>query len=157
MRNNFKNFSGTELQGVGAVYGPGLYFSEAINTAQGYAGSYDAYDSVPIFVLEAAGKPGFWEKSPSICTSLFPHHYHHALVHRPSPHTDVVVRGLFLDHSNAACPTQSHNDRGYFEKAQAAYATVVGASDWGQLPRHFSIISPNVHQGLSCSAMQPFL
>jgi hypothetical protein len=37
MRNNLQSFSGTELMGVGAAYGPGLYFSDAIGTASGYA------------------------------------------------------------------------------------------------------------------------
>ena len=153
MRNNLLSFSGTELMGVGAVYGPGLYFSDATGTANSYAhpsgqcvgaqrtgncycNMLCRYDSAPMFVLEAAGGERTWEKSSSICTSLFPSCYHAAIAkmggHR-SPHANVVVRGIFMDSSRSGAPSTTYGSRAYFERARAAYAEIVGSSTWGRV------------------------
>ena len=161
MRNNLISFSGTELMGVGQAYGPGLYFSDAHGTASSYAHPSGEFESSPIFFLEASGGDRFWEKTSTICTSLFPDKYHATVKRsRPSPHANVVIRGLFnipvrgLFKDRSAPPSSSYQDRSYFQRAQAAYAEAVGMSDWGQVdPAALAIVAPR--QGFKCSAFQP--
>ena len=156
MRNNLLSFSGTEMMFVGAACGPGLYFSEAQGTASGYAHASGQYDTNPMFVLEAAGDPGTWTKSPSICTSLFKETYHSQLqkLGRRSPHANVVIRGIFMDSSRAGSPSASDTDRNYFERAQAAYDDIVGARSWGHVdPGLLAVVGPS--KGLRASAVQP--
>jgi hypothetical protein len=161
MRNNLISFSGTELMGVGAAYGPGLYFSDAQGTASGYAHPSGEFGSSPIFFLEAPGGDRFWEKTSTICTSLYPAQYHATVKQsRPSPHANVVIRGLFnipvrgIFKDRSAPPSSSYQDRSYFQRAQAAYAEAVGMSDWGQVdPGALAIVAPS--QGFKCSAFQP--
>ena len=163
MRNNLISFSGTELMGVGQAYGPGLYFSDAQSTASGYAHPSGEFASSPIFFLEASGGDRFWEKSSTICTSLYPAQYHATVKRsRPSPHANVVIRGLFnipvrgIFKDRSAPPSSSYQDRSYFQRAQAAYAEAVGMSDWGQVdPGALAIVAPSPSQGLKCSAVQP--
>jgi hypothetical protein len=166
MRNNLISFSGTELMGVGQAYGPGLYFSEAQSTASGYAHPSGEFESSPIFFLEAPGGDRFWEKTSTICTSLFPDKYHATVKRsRPSPHANVVIRGLFnipvrgLFKDRSAPPSSSYQvlqdpAGSYFQRAQAAYAEAVGMRDWGQVdPGAMAIVAPR--QGFKCSALQP--
>ena len=156
MRNNLLSFSGTEMMFVGAACGPGLYFSEAQSTACSYAHASGQYDTNPMFVLEAAGGPGTWTKSPRICTSLFKETYHAQLqkLGRGSPHANVVIRGVFMDSARAGSPSTSDTNREYFEKAQAAYDVIVGAHWWKNSDVHLlDIVGPG--QGLQSSAVQP--
>ena len=155
MRNNLISFSGTELMTVGAVYGAGIYFSQAVQIAGGYAHASSHYDSAPLFVLEAAGVPKDWEKTSHICTSLFPEKYHASIrkgLSRPSPHAVLVIRGVYMDSSRSGSPNLSHESRAYFERAQAAYAAAVDAQEWGKVRSSLlDVVSPK--QGFSCSAV----
>lgn len=155
MRNNLISFSGTELMTVGAAYGAGIYFSQSVQTAGGYAHASSHYDSAPLFVLEAAGELKNWEKTSQICTSLFPDKYH-AIVRkgssRPSPHAVLVIRGVFMDSSRSGSPSTSNESRAYFERAQAAYAAAVDAQEWGKVRASLlDVVSPK--EGLGCSAV----
>jgi hypothetical protein len=155
MRNNLISFSGTELMTVGAAYGAGIYFSQSVQTAGGYAHASSHYDSAPMFVLEAAGELQNWEKTSQICTSLFPAKYHASVrkgSSRPSPHAVLVIRGVFMDSSRSGSPSTSHESRAYFERAQAAYAAAVDAQEWGKVRSSLlDVVSPK--QGLGCSAV----
>jgi hypothetical protein len=156
MRNNLLCLSGTELMGVGAVHGPGVYFSDALVTANSYARASTQFDVAPMFVLEAAGRPGTWEKTPTICTSLFPSQHHSAVSSRssrPSPHASLVVRGIYMDSARSGSPAVSSTARSYFEKAQELYAAEVGTPEWGHISSGvLEIISPK--WGFSCSAVR---
>ena len=160
MRNNLRSFSGTELC-TGQMYGPGLYFSDDIRIASAHARPSGEFGSSPVFLLEAPGGDHFWEKTPTICTSLFPAQYHATVnERRPSPHANIVTRGLFnipvrgLFKDRSAPPPSSYQDRSYFQRAQAAYAEAVGMRDWGQVdPAALAIVAPG--QGFKCSAFQP--
>ena len=156
MRNNLRNFSGTAGMSVGSIFGPGVYFSELQVSASGHAQASGLYDSCPMFVLEAAGAPGTWTKSPSICTSLFKETYHAQLqkLGRGSPHANVVIRGVFMDSSRAGSPSASDTNRNYFERAQATYDDIVGARSWGHVdPGLLAVVGPS--KGLQASALQP--
>jgi hypothetical protein len=150
MRNNLLSFSGTELMTVGAAYGPGLYFSQAVGTASGYSHPTGIYDTSPMFVLEAAGDLKTWEKNhATVCTSLLPPSLHSA---RKSPHGNVVVRGLYMDSSRSGAPATSHDNQAYFMRAQAAYDDVVGRRSWGQIDAGLlANFAPS--QGFACSAL----
>ncbi len=157
MRNNLRNLSGTELMTVGAAYGPGLYFSQAISTASGYSQSSGVYDAHPMFVLEAAGDLKTWEKSSAtICTSLLPSQYYAAATKseaRKSPHGNVVVRGLYMDSSRSGAPATSHDNHEYFMRAQSSYDEVVGRRTWGQVDAELlANVAPS--QGFKCSALR---
>jgi hypothetical protein len=94
------------------------------------------YDTAPMFVLEAAGGERTWEKSPTICTSLFPAKDHAAVARmggHKSPHANVVVRGIFMDSSRGGSPSTTYGSRAYFDRARAAYAEMVGAGSWGRV------------------------
>ncbi len=156
MRNNVKNFSGSHLQLVGAVWGGGLYFSEQQCTASGYAQASGQYDTSPLFVLEAAGGPGTWRKSDGICTSYFSNKGHQEQLRAlgRNPFANVLIRGVFMDSSRAGSPSTSDANRKYFERAQAAYDDIVGARLWDNSDSHLlDVIGPS--KGLQASALQP--
>jgi hypothetical protein len=161
MRSNLMSFSGTDLGVGGQAHGPALYFSDALGTASGHAHPFGEFGSSPVFFLEAPAGDRFWEKSSTVCTSLFPAQYHATVRRsRPSPHANVVIRGLFnipvrgIFKDRSAPPSSSYQDRSYFQRAQAAYAEAVGMSDWGQVdPGALAIVAPS--QGFKCSAFQP--
>ena len=155
MRNNLLSLSGTELMTCADAYGAGLYFSPAIGTASIYSAPSGVYDTSPMFILEAAGDLKTWQKSTNICTSLLPSQYHAEAMKseaRKSPHGNVVVRGLYMDSSRSGAPDTSHNNRKYFERAQAAYDEVVGRGTWDQVDTGLlENVAPS--QGFKCSAL----
>jgi hypothetical protein len=158
MRNNLRNFSGTELMTCADMCGPGLYFSESQRFAAGYSAPSGVYDTSPMFVLEAAGDLKTWEKSSNICTSLLPSQYHATATKsqaRKSPHGNVVVRGLYMDSSRSGAPatSTSHGNHKYFMRAQAAYDEVVGRGTWGQVDAGLlENVAPSY--GFKCSALR---
>jgi hypothetical protein len=156
MRNNVKNFSGSNLELTAAAHGGGLYFSEQQSTASGYANSSGQYDTNPLFVLEAAGGPGTWRKSDGISTSHFDQTRHQEQLRAlgRNPFACVLIRGVFMNSSRAGSPSTSDTNRAYFERAQAAYDDIVGARLWDNSDiRLLDIVGPS--KGLQASAVQP--
>ena len=158
MRNNLQNLSDTELMYVGAAYGVGLYFSQALATASGYACPAHEFESAAIFVLEAAGGLSTYVKeSPTICTSLFPKPLHAECLRqtgRRTPHARAVVRGVLLKQGESGVPSMSTDDRSFFERAQAAYAEAVfGGGGHADAQRLDKIVAPSMD--VKCSAAQP--
>ncbi len=148
------------METFGHAYSGGLYFSEAMSTAgsSSYAKASGQYNTDPVFVLEAAGGPGTWTKTPSICTSLFKEKYHAQLqqLGRSPFANGIIIRGVFMDSARAGSPSTSDTAkaREYFESAQAAYDVIVGAHWWKNSDVHLlDIVGPS--QGLQSSAVQP--